>query len=389
MLRQIYRQIKAKDEIVSKRREQSRGRRSDPTDYNSCCSSMEFTEDNTADLFSDPDLLQNDNDLFNVTTTNTSTIYTNMSPVMDKTVNIVLIITLFITMVSLGCTMEASKIKHHIVKPKGVAIALLAQYGIMPLTAFCLAKVFQLTEMMAVVVLICGCCPGGNLSNILALALQGDMNLSILMTTCSTLLALGMMPLLLYLYCQGFANLQNTVPYVDIITSLFMILIPSGAGVIINYYRPQVAKTITKVGLTIMMISVVVVGVIASMGIGGSILTVLSPPLMAIGALMPLIGYAFGYVISSLVRLKHSERRTVAMETGCQNIQMCTTILKIAFPPAVIGPLFLFPLVYASFQLMEALVLIVLFRCHQRFMQNKDETYQPTPAEEQLKEGTV
>lgn len=30
---------------------------------------------------------------------------------------------------------------------------------------------------MTVVVLICGCCPGGNLSNILALALQGDMNL--------------------------------------------------------------------------------------------------------------------------------------------------------------------------------------------------------------------
>lgn len=55
------------------------------------------------------------------------------------------------------------------------------------------------------------------------------------------------------------------------------------------------------------------------------------------------------------------------METGCQNIQLCSTILKTAFPPAVIGPLFLFPMVYASFQLMEAAVLIVLFRCHQMF----------------------
>ncbi|KAK2889992.1 hepatic sodium/bile acid cotransporter [Channa argus] len=350
---------------------------------------MEFTKDYTADLFSDGVWLQSDSKLFNMTTANTSTIYTIMSPVMDKTINILLIIALFITMVSLGCTMEVSKIKHHIVKPKGVAIAVLAQYGIMPLTAFCLAKAFQLAEMTAVVVLICGCCPGGNLSNILALALQGDMNLSILMTTCSTLLALGMMPLLLYLYCQGFANLQNTVPYVDIITSLFMILIPCGAGIIINYYRPQFAKTITKVGLTIMMISVVVLGVIASFAIGGSILTVLSPPLMAIGALMPFIGYAFGYIISSLFKLKQSERRTVAMETGCQNIQMCSTILKLAFPPAVIGPLFLFPMVYVAFQLMEALVLIVLFRCHQRFKQNPKEVYQPTPAEDKLKEGTV
>lgn len=63
------------------------------------------------------------------------------------------------------------------------------------------------------------------------------------------------------------------------------------------------------------------------------------------------------------------EQRTVAMETGCQNIQLCSTILKIAFPPAVIGPLFLFPMVYVFFQLTEALALIVLFRCHRRFTQ--------------------
>uniref|UniRef100_A0A3Q1JB90 Hepatic sodium/bile acid cotransporter n=1 Tax=Anabas testudineus TaxID=64144 RepID=A0A3Q1JB90_ANATE len=315
-------------------------------------------------------LLQNDSFFFNMTAANTSSVYTViMSPIMDKTINILLIIVLFITMVSLGCTMEVSKIKSHIVKPKGVVIALLAQYGIMPLTAFCLAKAFQLAEMTAVVILICGCCPGGNLSNILALALNGDMNLSILMTSCSTLLALGMMPLLLYLYCQGFTNLQNSVPYVDIITSLFMILIPCGAGILINYWRPQYAKIITKVGLTIMMISVVGLGIVSSVAIGGSILTVLSPSLMAIGALMPFIGYAFGYIISSIFRL--SQRRTVAMETGCQNIQLCSTILKIAFPPAVIGPLFLFPMVYVGFQLIEALVLIVLFRCHQRFTQKE------------------
>lgn len=56
-----------------------------------------------------------------------------------------------------------------------------------------------------------------------------------------------MMPLLLYLYCQGFANLQDSVPYVDIIISLVMILIPCGAGILLNYYRPRYAKTFSKV----------------------------------------------------------------------------------------------------------------------------------------------
>lgn len=96
---------------------------------------------------------------------------------MDKIIGLALIVILFITMVSLGCTMEISKIKNHLTKPKGVAIAVLAQYGIMPLTAFCLAKLFHLGVMESISVLICGCCPGGNISNIFTLALQGDMNL--------------------------------------------------------------------------------------------------------------------------------------------------------------------------------------------------------------------
>lgn len=55
------------------------------------------------------------------------------------------------------------------------------------------------------------------------------------------------------------------------------------------------------------------------------------------------------------------------METGCQNIQLCSAILKVAFPPDVIGPLYLFPIVYIVFQVGEALLLIVLFWVHQFF----------------------
>lgn len=96
---------------------------------------------------------------------------------MNQVIRLSLIVGTFIVMMSLGCTMEISKIKKHLIKPKGVAIAVGAQYGIMPLTAFCLAKLFHLDPLESITVLICGCCPGGNLSNFFALALKGDMNL--------------------------------------------------------------------------------------------------------------------------------------------------------------------------------------------------------------------
>ncbi|XP_066498681.1 hepatic sodium/bile acid cotransporter-like [Hoplias malabaricus] len=307
-------------------------------------------------------------DLLNTTSENTTThqgFQSPLSPAMDKTINGITIIILFITMVSLGCTMEIAKIKAHILKPKGVVIALVAQFGIMPLTAFSLAKVFRLKPIEAVTVLTCGCCPGGNLSNIFALALQGDMNLSIVMTTCSTVVALGAMPFLLYLYCQGFPGLENAVPYAGIIIALIMTLVPCAIGIAINHWARRYSKTIIKIGISILLIASVAIGVLSSIAIGGTVWLVLSPQLMAVASLMPFIGYLLGYILSSLFRQNDQCSRTIAMETGCQNIQLCSTILKVAFRPEVTGPLYLFPLIYIVFQGSEALLFIIIFRWYQ------------------------
>ncbi|XP_075893739.1 hepatic sodium/bile acid cotransporter-like [Nelusetta ayraudi] len=309
-----------------------------------------------------PESWRNHSLAFDATAGNGTSAFTPvMPPAISAAISVTYVVNLVITMASLGCTMELSKIKGHIVRPKGVAIALMAQYGFMPLIAFCLVKVFKLSEIRAVVVLICGCSPGGNLSNILSLGLHGDMNLSIVMTIVSNLLALGMMPLLLYLYCKDFPGLHTLVPYTDIVIALVMTLIPCGAGILFNHYRPRQARIFSMIGLWALPITVGTIGTLTSVGIGGPILTVLSPSLMAVGSLMPVMGYTFGYVLSVLFKLSQAEGRTVAMETGCQNIQLCSTILKLAFPPETIGILFIFPLVYAALQIIEASVLIVLY----------------------------
>ncbi|XP_053366248.1 hepatic sodium/bile acid cotransporter-like [Clarias gariepinus] len=295
------------------------------------------------------------------------------SPVMDKAISGITIIILFITMISLGCTMEIEKIKHHIVRPRGVAIAVVAQFGIMPLTAFCLAKILQLRLIESITVLICGCCPGGNLSNIFALALQGDMNLSIVMTTCSTVLALGAMPLLLYLYGQGFSGLESAIPYAGIFIALIMTLLPCAVGIAINHWAPRYSEIVTKVGLSILLIATVVIGVMCGITLRETVWIVLSPKIMAVAFLMPFIGYMLGYTMSIIFKQNGPCRRTIAMETGCQNIQLCSTILKVAFPPEEIGPLYLFPLIYIVFQGAEALFLIFLFRMYRRFTPSNED----------------
>ncbi|XP_023358892.1 sodium/bile acid cotransporter isoform X2 [Sarcophilus harrisii] len=258
----------------------------------------------------------------------------------DLALSIFLVIMLFLIMISLGCTLEFSKMKAHFWKPKGIAIALVSQYGVMPLTAFALGKIFQLNNIEALAILICGCSPGGTLSNMFSLALKGDMNLSILMTTCSTFFALGMMPFLLFIYSKGIydGDLKD------------------------------------KGGMIIMLISSVVIAVLSAINVGQSIMYIMTFHLVATSALMPFIGFTLGYILSAILRLNERCRRTVSMETGCQNVQLCSTILNVTFPPEVIGPLFFFPLLYMIFQLGEGLLLIAIFKCYNKMRTPKDKT---------------
>ncbi|XP_036887612.1 sodium/bile acid cotransporter [Sturnira hondurensis] len=294
----------------------------------------------------------------------------------DLALSIILVLMLITMMLSLGCTMEFSKIKAHFWKPKGVAIALVAQYGIMPLTALVLGKIFQLNNAEALAILICGCSPGGNLSNLFSLALKGDMNLSIVMTTCSTFLALGMMPLLLYIYSRGLydGSLRNKIPYGGIVTSLILILTPCTIGIFLSSKRPQYVRYVIRGGMIMTLSLGVATTVLSVINVGRSIMFVMTPHLWATSSLMPLIGFLMGYLLSVLFRLSGPCSRTVSMETGFQNVQLCSTILYVAFPPEVIGPLFFFPLLYMVCQSGEGLLIIALFWCYEKIKHPKDKT---------------
>ncbi|XP_055451517.1 hepatic sodium/bile acid cotransporter [Psammomys obesus] len=294
----------------------------------------------------------------------------------DKALSVILVVMLLLIMLSLGCTMELSKIKAHLRRPKGVVIALVAQYGIMPLTAFILGKVFRLKDIEALAILICGCSPGGNLSNLFTLGMKGDMNLSIVMTTCSTFSALGMMPLLLYIYTKGIydGDLKDKVPYAGIMISLVMVLIPCTIGIFLKSKKPRVTPYLMKGGMITTFFLSVAVTALSIINVGNSILFAMTPLLLATSSLMPFSGFLMGYILSALFQLNPRCRRTISMETGFQNVQLCSTILNVTFPPQVIGPLFFFPLLYMIFQLAEGLLFIFVFRCYKKIKTPKDKT---------------
>ena len=105
-----------------------------------------------------------------------------------------------VVMFGMGLTLNLQDFKIVFSRPKDVIIGCIAQFTIMPLLAWALAKTFQLPPELAVGVVLVGCCPGGTASNVITYLAGGDLALSVGMTGVSTILAPVMTPFLTWLF---------------------------------------------------------------------------------------------------------------------------------------------------------------------------------------------
>jgi predicted Na+-dependent transporter len=91
----------------------------------------------------------------------------------------------------MGLLIDLSTVFKIIKIPIPVAIGLVCQYVCMPLLAFAFIKIFSIKGVNALAVFIYGCCPGGSSSNNWTIMLDGDIDLSVVMTFTSTISSLG------------------------------------------------------------------------------------------------------------------------------------------------------------------------------------------------------
>ncbi|XP_029921046.1 solute carrier family 10 member 6-like [Myripristis murdjan] len=284
---------------------------------------------------------------------------------LHRTLSVVLTIMLAMVVFSLGCTVEVPKLWFHLRKPWGILVGFICQFGLMPLTAYLLATGFGVQPVQAVAVIIMGCCPGGIISNIITYWLDGDMDLSITMTSCSTVLGMGMMPLCLYIYTHSWVEAGSIkIPYFNIGITLITLVVPVACGVAVNYKWPKAAKMILRVGSVVGGLLLLVVGLASALLYRGSWYT--DSSLLIIGSVFPLIGYSISFIIAVVLRQPWPRCRTIAMETGAQNVQICSTMLQLSFPPEQLIHMFTFPLIYGSFQLLNGLLLVTAYQIYKQ-----------------------
>lgn len=127
-----------------------------------------------------------------------------------------------------------------------------------------------------------------------------------------------------------------------------------------------------------LLVTLVLLFILTGAMLGPELLSTIPFSVYVVAILMPMCGYAAGYGLARLFDLPPNSCRSVSLETGCQNVQLCTAILKLAFPPQLIGGMYMFPLLYALFQAAEAGVFILAYRLYRKEVLHKPDPMKDT-----------
>ncbi|HEY0133885.1 MAG TPA: bile acid:sodium symporter, partial [Nannocystis sp.] len=155
---------------------------------------------------------------------------------------------LVILMAGMGASLTVADFREVLRRPRGPLIGLLSQYGWMPLIAFVLCKALGLPDDLAISLIVVGCTPGGTTSNLFTYFAGADVALSVSMTALSTIAAVVLMPLSLYIYASGYASEGLKIPYGNITSTLAVMLVPLAIGMLVRARAPGAARMMERLG---------------------------------------------------------------------------------------------------------------------------------------------
>jgi bile acid transporter len=247
-------------------------------------------------------------------------------------------------------------------KPKGVLIGLVCQYGIMPLLGFLMAMALGLPPAVAVGLILIACMPGGTTSNIFTYFSKAVLALSIMMTSVSTLVALGMVPATLAFY-SGLAGFEGdyTIPTANVAQVLVVLLVPTLIGMLLRKYNPNVGATLELLG-GIMGIAVILFLVVTWIPRNYQLLLDTPATVYTAAIGLGLIGMTLGYTLARAFKQDPNRSRTIALETGIQNGPLAILIVTLSITGAVQQEVLLIPVLYSLFIVVTSSIVAVFFR---------------------------
>lgn len=253
-----------------------------------------------------------------------------VQPVFDKIFRLMIILMLFLVMIGMGLTLTIEDFKVLILKPKGIIIGEILQFGIMPLLAAGLGYLLGFHEnypFIFVGMILITATPGGVTSNLMTHYAKGDVALSVSITSISTVLSIFFVPLLLNAYCSNIPDVK--VPTGTIaVTIIVLVIVPLTIGMIFRKLNEKLAKKLIPVfsilGI-IALLFLIVAGIFNNLeGFSDTERHGFMFYFMVI--LLTFTGMIVGALIPLLFKISNYQIRAISLETGLRNASLAMTI---------------------------------------------------------------
>jgi BASS family bile acid:Na+ symporter len=229
-----------------------------------------------------------------------------------------------LTMFGIGAVLQTEDFKRIAAKPSIVLIGSCAQFSIMPLGAFVLAKIFGLPTEIAAGLILTGSAPGAMASNVMSYIAKADAAYSVSLTTVSTLLAPILTPGLTFLLAERELDINFWAMMFSVVK---MVIVPLFAGFGVRHYFKERIERILAV---FPAISVTFIIFICSLVIASNRerLAEVTGLILSAAVVLNIYGMLAGYGVGTAFRMGVQRRRTLTIEIGMQNAGLGVILAK-------------------------------------------------------------
>lgn len=234
---------------------------------------------------------------------------------------------LAVIMFGMGLTIRMEEFRAVFVRPRALVAGCAAQFTVMPLLAYALARLFDLPADLALGVILVGCCPGGTASNVITYLACGDVALSVGMTAASTLIAPLLTPMLVYVLAGSWVQVSFWAMVLSVVK---IVLLPVAAGIAL---RRSAGRAVDAVADVCPLVSVAGIVLIVS-----GIIAVNAEKIAGSGALVLLLvflhngaGLFLGLAAARLLGLDYAKATAVSIEVGMQNSGLAVALAAANF----------------------------------------------------------
>jgi len=271
-------------------------------------------------------------------------------------------IVLYFMMLGLASQLKISAFKECLKNPRGIFTTMFLQFFIMPLFCWLLSLMFSLDQNMTIALITVGCCPGGALSNVLCYVFQADITLSIAMTTCSSIVSIGMLPLNTFIYIKLAGKVTLNYDWAGMIITTLVVIGGTLSGLFVSVKFPKYTHRLDQMGRIAMWIIIIGTITVNNISGGGLFRTRYRGAVYASAVLPSIFGGTYALIVTTLLDLPKPSRLAVVVECAMQNQILALGILTLTIRSSEARiEAYAIPILYATFSFVLSICVMIFF----------------------------